>query len=373
MFILLKVLKKGIIVIIFVLLLPFVNNSRGISLNSDNVWHVGNSWGTVTTMYNSDGKINSVFNTNNTVKNISIWNNEKVFVLLQESNDSVNPSYQFYDNTNFTYVGGIDNNFPNETDTIKVISSYNSLDYIKGPGNFTSTTTMNSEINYKYTDNTSIFSLAKQLSFYNSTSLVQITSEKKDVKAGTFDSWKLIMKPIFTYFNVSFIYLNNQTQNLKLNITYVYLTNNIVNETVVFSPNSQPSFQSFNTSDVIYTEWISKSLGLMIASESSNSKSELVYLNLNVTNQSFNYFNYILPATYILIGGLAIGSVYVFVELLSFRKSIKNAKDGNTASFSSYLKEKTFKHNKKKKMNNLSDTTLKKMENEIKRNKMSFS
>lgn len=91
---------------------------------------------------------------------------------------------------------------------------------------------------------------------------------------------------------------------------------------------------------------------------------ELAFLNIKPQP-----LNLILPVTSILIGGLTIGIIFVLVELVQYRKTIKNIKPDNNTSFLAYLKGKFSIHNQKKELNTLSVFTLQKVEEIIEENK----
>ena len=218
------------------------------------------------------------------------------------------------------------------------------------------------------------------------TYLAQITSVNKSVQEGTFDCWKIELKPLmissystdYTLTNVTtsslttlaYQYFSNNTNKL----TYTYYNYNKTSKSYV-PTGGTPSTYYYNGSNIFETRWISKTLHMEIASEKQivepiqnqpillDQKMELVYLNLKPQPP-----NLLLPLTVVLVVGLTIGTIYVLVELVAYRKTTKNLKHSTKTSFLLYLKRKTFKRMKKKEQETLSEKTLQKMEEIINEN-----
>lgn len=367
-------------------MLSFANITTTTALNQKSLWQVGNSWGTVTKYYAPNGTVDSEYDVNYTIQNVSLWNNEKVFILHEMSNATITD--QFYNYQNYSLVGANSEllfGTSNETTNTTYSSYTNPINHITEPGTFNYTTTEHYIVYNNLTGPSSsgVLYTIKEKGIYSSTSLVKISSEKKTVKAGTFNCWKIESQPLYTIVNSTDYQSNGQNANYISNTTFIYFSNNTAKEittlgtynstTKTVSPIFPPSSYMNATSQFIYTQWISKALNLEIANEYESTTMELVYLLIDgksYTSLQPQPLNLILPLTITSLGVLAIGTVYIVVELVAYRKTPKNRQYSNSTSFLSYLKQKTFKHEKKKERETLSEKTLHKMEEIIKENEV---
>lgn len=407
------------ILILFILLIPNVYLSEAKDIN---FWSIGSSWVTETSVNFPMGHFLTKYNSSYSIQSKGVWNNKEVFVVQKKTNNSypINYFIDFNNHSNIGYDSIFNslssfyiNNNPkislNNTQIQKQFVLFDNNTNYNLEGTYTSYSNVETFTNYTYYNSSALIPSSiissEELDFASNTYLNTVSSELKNVSAGSFKCWKvesrLLNSTSITFgryldgqgyvdlFNESYTYFNNNSVKMVSSSSNVIIKSSpiipITNKSYPFPVINLSSFNKnynltvsgsvyvnnptisySNLSEILNTNWISKQLGLVIASESSFLSSELISINYKQQTQTLDLT---LPISFAILAVMTITLVFLIVEWTKFRK-IRPIKGNNQKSaFFKYLTKKFSNSARKTKINKLSDETLAKIESIINENK----